>query len=65
MKGRTQVFGSLNLERFQRLAHEDVSPSSSFGRVQESLTRNVNIESFEVRSSIIFQNRKYLKISHA
>ena len=56
MKGRRQVFGSLNLKRFQRLAHKDVSPSSYFGRVQEPPTRNVNIESLEVRSSIIFQN---------
>ena len=58
MEGRRQVFGSLNLKRFQRSAHKDVSPTSKFGRVQESPTRNVNIESFEVRSGIIFQNRK-------
>ena len=60
MKGRRQLFSSLNMKRFQHLTHKDISPPSWFDRcllrvhVQELPTCNNNIKSSEVRPRIFF-----------
>ena len=60
MKGRRQLFSSLNMKRFQHLTHKDIIPPSWFDRcllrvhVQELPTCNNNIKSSEVRPRIFF-----------